>query len=784
MDTSKKPEKSQRIGAPATHAQRPEAATADETVSLQIEGMTCSACVIRVERALRAVEGVEQADVNFATERATVRFGAKRVPQAQLNAAIEGAGYHVSAPPNTRNDGLPVHEAVGTDTDGMEHGRLKTDIKISLALTIPLLVLGMSHGLIPGADGPIGRVVQFALASGVLFGPGFRFFRLAWSAARHRAADMNTLVAIGAGAAYLYSTVAVFLPSLFPHGEHHSPHVYFEASGAILTFVLVGKWLETRAKKRLGDAVAALLALQPKTATRIDAAGDTEVPVAALTPGDLVRVRPGQSIPVDGEVVSGNSAVDEAMLTGESTPVDKAPGDIVYGAALNQDGMLVVRVTRVGAETALAGIVAAVEQAQGSKAPIARLADVVSGIFVPVVIGLAILAAVLWFAFDPSEAALASAVERFVAVLVIACPCALGLATPAAVAVGSGRGAELGILMKGGTALEAASHVNTVFIDKTGTLTAGRPELSEVVTVRGTEAALLNLVATLEHASEHPLARAITRGAEVRGARVTTATDFRNIPGRGVAGVVDGHVMAVGTEAFLSAEGVAVDELVDAAEAAGRTGGTPSFVAIDGLLAGLLVIRDQVAPNARQVVSELKSLGIRVVMLTGDRASTAHFIAAQLGVSEVIAEVSPQMKADAVSEAQALGQIVAMVGDGINDAPALAKADVGVAMGHGSDIAISSADLTLASGRLDALPQALRLAKATMRTIRQNLFWAFIYNVAGIPLAAGALYPLTGWLLSPMIASAAMSLSSVSVLTNSLRLRRFESRLRSPGQQE
>jgi Cu+-exporting ATPase len=586
---------------------------------------------------------------------------------------------------------------------------------------------------------------------------------------------MNTLVALGSGAAYLYSAVGVLAPDLFPHAAHGlKPHIYFEATGAILSFLLVGKWLEARAKKRLGDAVTALLALQPKTATRIDGSREFQVPVSALLPGDQVRVRPGQNIPIDGVVDFGHSSVDESMLTGESRSVDKAPGKPVYGGTLNQDGMITLRVTRVGHETALASIVAAVEEAQGSKAPIAQLADVVSGIFVPVVLVIATLSAVAWYVIDPSATGLATAVERFVAVLVIACPCALGLATPAAVAVGTGRGAQLGILLKGGAALEAASHVDTVFFDKTGTLTAGHPELSDVVVLRGDETVLLSLVASLEHASEHPLARAITRGAERRGASRTSVSNFKNVPGAGVVGLVGGTWVAVGTDAFLRAEGVGTDELLDAAEVAAQAGGTPSFVAVDRQLAGLVVVRDQAAPGAAQVVTDLKNLGIRVVMLTGDRESTARAIAQELGIFEVLAEVSPRQKAAAIAEARAQGQLVAMVGDGINDAPALASADVGIAMGRGSDIAISASDITLASGTLDALPQALRLARATMRTIRQNLFWAFAYNVAGIPLAAGALYYVTGWLLSPVIASAAMSLSSVSVLANSLRLRRFE----------
>ncbi|MGN6106104.1 MAG: copper-translocating P-type ATPase, partial [Kofleriaceae bacterium] len=618
--------------------------------------------------------------------------------------------------------------------------------------------------------------LQLALATPVMFGPGRRFLRLAWAALRHRTADMNTLVSIGALAAWGYSTFALLVPRAFPHAEHGVlPHLYFEAAAAIVTFVLLGKLLETRARKRLSDAVRGLIALVPRTARVVTRDGtERDVGVEALAVGDLVLVRPGERIPTDGEVMRGTSAVDESMLTGESLPVDKQPGAPVFGGTLNQSGALTFRVTRTGGDTALARIVEAVEQAQGSRAPIARLADVVSAYFVPIVIGIATVALVAWFAIDPGTGGLAVAVERFVAVLVIACPCALGLATPAAVAVGTGRGAELGILVKGGAVLEAASRVDTVLLDKTGTVTEGKPTLTDVVDASGRgELALLALVGSVERQSEHPIAQAIVNGAIARGAALDEASAFAMVVGAGVEGRVQGTQVRIGTRAWLQAAGISTAPLDDTAEQLAAKGRTPSYVALDGALAGLVAIADRPAPAARRAIAELKEAGIEVAMVTGDREGTARAVAAELGIERVFAEVRPEDKARIVAEQRARGRTVAMVGDGINDAPALAGAHVGIAIGTGTYIAVAAADIALLRGGIESLPRALRLARSTLRTIRQNLFWAFIYNLVGIPIAAGALYPLTGWLLSPILASAAMSLSSVSVLLNSLRLRRF-----------
>jgi Cu+-exporting ATPase len=690
-----------------------------------------------------------------------------------LARAVEDAGYGVARAP--REDAAGETRDPQEEAAEREHLVLRRDLLIAAALTVPLLVLGMSHGRLPGVEEQTGRWIQLVLASHVLLGPGRRFLRLAWSAARHRAADMNTLVSLGTLAAWGYSVVAVVAPGVFPHtAGQHVPHVYFEAVGAIITFVLLGKWLETRSRRRLADAVRGLVALVPRVAHRITDAGERDVPVGEVRVGDRIAVRPGERIPADGEVEAGASSVDESMLTGESLPVDKGPGAAVVGGTVNQAGALTVRVTRTGRATVLAQIVEAVEKAQGSRAPIARVADRVSAVFVPVVVAIALVAFAVWLAIDPTEAGLAAAVERFVAVLVIACPCALGLATPAAVAVGTGRGAELGILVKGGAALESASRVDVVLLDKTGTLTEGQPTLTDVVDVDGRwSPSLLGLVASAEAASEHPVARAIVDGAAARGATTMPAHGFLSRPGGGVEATVGRQKVRVGTRDWLLEAGVDAAPLEATAQQLAERGRTPSFVAIDGHLAGLVAVADRPRSGASDAVQALRRMGIEVAMVTGDRRATALAIAAELGIDRVIAEVLPDGKAAVVAAERARGRTVAMVGDGVNDAPALAAAHVGIAVGTGTDVAVAAADIALLRGGIVSLPTALQLARQTLRTIRRNLFWAFVYNVVGIPVAAGALYGATGWLLSPVLASAAMSLSSVSVLASSLRLRRF-----------
>jgi Cu+-exporting ATPase len=768
----------------------------DEVVDVGIVGMTCAACVGRVEKALAAVPGLSRATVNLATSRATVTIDPSVATGPMLVEAVRKAGYEVAGAESFLGDRAPIASrgasrpsAADTarameEAEATEDRVIRRSLILAVALTVPLLVLAMSHGAIPGTGGAVGTWIQFALATPVVFGPGRRFLRLAWAAARHGTADMNTLVSVGVLAAWTQSLVATVAPQLFPHAGHGmEPHVYYEAAAAIVTFVLLGKWMESRARRRLSDAVRGLVSLVPPVARRLRTAGEVEeeIPVAALAPGDLLRVRPGERVPTDGEITDGTSAIDESMLTGESLPVDKRVGDAVYGGTLNQAGSIVMRVTRTGGETALARIIEAVEQAQGSRAPIARLADRVSAVFVPVVFAIAAVTFVVWAAIDPSSVGIATAIERFVAVLVIACPCALGLATPAAVAVGTGRGAELGILVKGGAALEAASRVDTVLLDKTGTLTTGHPVLTDIVTLdaQRDETEILSLVASVEAMSEHPVARSIVDGARQRGAVARPAADFVAEAGAGVSARVaspgreEGRAVRIGTRRWLEAGAIDADALEPTALALAERGRTPVFVAVDGVAVAVIAVADRPAEGARAVVAALKRQGIEVAMLTGDRLGTARAIAAELGIDRVIAEVRPEDKARVVAEERARGRIVAMVGDGINDAPALAGAHVGIAIGTGTDIAVAAADVALIKGGITALPRALHLARATLRTIRQNLFWAFVYNIVGIPIAAGALYASTGWLLSPVLASAAMSLSSVSVLANSLLLRRF-----------
>jgi Cu+-exporting ATPase len=732
--------------------------------------MTCAACVRRVEKALLAVPGVSEASVNLIQHQGTVVFDRAVVGRSTLIAVIEGAGYQVpdqQVGPSAQDRARAVEESEEREQQG-----LRRDLLVAGCLTAPLLVLGMSHGMIPGLGGAVGNGAQLALATGVLGGPGWRFLRLGAAAVRRRSADMNTLIGLGALSAYGYSTVALLAPRLFPHGEHVHPPLYFEAAGSIISFVLLGKLLEARARRRLSDAVRGLVGLQPPTARRVDrkTGEESEVPATALRPGDRVRVRPGERVPTDGEVIEGNSTVDEALLTGESMPADKAPGAEVHGGTMNLTGALLLRVTRAGGDTALARIVEAVEQAQGSKAPIARLADEVSGVFVPVVVGIALLTLLVWLLAGAGPSV---AIERFVAVLVIACPCALGLATPAAVAVGAGRGAELGVLVKGGAALEAASRVDLVLLDKTGTLTSGHPHLTDAITAPGHEEdALLGLVASVEQGSAHPVARALAAGARQRGAVAAPTEGFREAPGQGVEASVGGELVRIGLASWLAEIGVDTAPLEAEARRLAAAGRTPSFVAAGGRLAGLVAVADEATDEAREVVARLKADGVTVVMATGDRPETAQAVAAAVGIDEVHAASRPADKARLVAAWQAEGRVVAMVGDGINDAPALAGADVGVAIGQGADLAVAAADITLLRG-LRGLPVALGLGRATLGVIRRNLFWASVYNALGVPLAAGVFYPFTGWQLSPVVASAAMALSSASVLASSLALRRF-----------
>ena len=658
---------------------------------------------------------------------------------------------------------------------------MRRRFRISLALTVPVFALGMSE-MIPGqpVQGLVSNralnVLQLLLAAPVVLWGGWPFFVRGWSSILHRTLNMFTLIAMGTGAAFAFSVFAVLFPGLIPHGfAGHAGRipVYFEAAAVITTLVLMGQVLELRARQATGGAIKALLGLAPRTARRIVAEDrEEEVPLASVQVGDLLRIRPGEKVPVDGIVVSGRSAVDESMVTGEPIPVEKTEADAVIGATLNQTGSIVIRAERVGRDTLLAQIVQLVGRAQRSRAPIQRLADVVASWFVPIVIAIAVVAAVVWGLAGP-EPRLANALLSAVAVLIIACPCALGLATPMSIMVATGRGAQEGVLVRDAEALELLDKADVLVVDKTGTLTEGRPRLASVIPANGhDEAAVLEAAAAVERGSEHPLAAAIVAGADERGIRPRTASGFSSRTGLGVAGEIDGARVVLGDERLIRDEGVALGDLEGEAERLRQEGHTVVFVAVAGKVSGLLAVVDPVKGSTPRALQNLAAEGLRIVMLTGDHATTAGAVARRLGIAEFEAGVLPDRKSEVVKRLQAEGHLVAMAGDGINDAPALAQADVGIAMGTGTDIAMESASITLVKGDLGGIVKARRLSRATLRNIRQNLFFAFVYNALGVPIAAGALYPVFGLLLSPMIASAAMSLSSVSVIANALRLRR------------
>ena len=742
-----------------------------ETSVFMVDGMTCASCVARVEKALSEVEGVSKADVNLATEKVTVTYDPRETGFKQMAEAVEAAGYGLRIP-KAGEEGIDRER----ERRAEELRSLKIKLIYSAVSALAIMVLSMGRTVIPGFNTLSDRVfffILFVLATPVQFGPGMTFYKGAWRAARHGTTDMNTLIAVGTTAAYLYSLIATFFPS-FISGTGLELAVYYDASAMIITLILLGRYLEAKAKGRASEAIRRLLDLQARTARVIREGEETEVPIEEVMVGDTVVVRPGEKIPVDGIVTEGRTSVDESMLTGESLPIEKNQGDEVTGATVNGTGFFRFEVTRVGGDTVLAQIIKLVEEAQGSKAPIQRLADKVASIFVPVVIGIAVVTFLAWLLAGP-EPSFNFALLTFVSVLVIACPCALGLATPTAIMVGTGKGAELGILIKGGEVLEQAGKLDVVVFDKTGTLTWGRPVVTDVVPTDGRdENELLALAASVEQGSEHPLAETIVEEARSRGLILHRLKDFQALPGKGVVADLHGDQVKLGNAAFMHDAGVDLRDLEATAEEFSREGKTIVYLLNGGQMQGFMAVSDTVKPTAKQTVEALKEMGLEVGMISGDRRSTAEAVAREVGVDRVLAEVLPADKAEEVSRIQAEGKVVAMVGDGINDAPALAQADIGIAIGTGTDVALEASDITLISDDLRKVATAIKLSQRTLRTIKQNLFWAFFYNVIGIPIAAGILYPLWGILLSPMIAAAAMAFSSVSVVTNSLRLRRFE----------
>ena len=830
-------------------------------VTLSITGMTCAACVAHVEEALREVPGVQAARVNLATERAQVDLADNPVDIETMVHAVEEAGYGArtytatlllsDAPPDVRpadveaavralpgvraaridmdlrtltadyyasvverEDIQSLVEGLGWLTRGFEEAEefdqhalakeaeadsLRQKFWVALAGGVVAMAF-MFYGLVPGLrDIPEQYVnyLLFALATPVQFWAGWQFYTGAWSALRHKTSNMNTLIAVGTTAAYLYSVAVTFFPSAFEslHAQHahaffgHSTGTYYETAMFIIAFILLGRYLEARARGKASDAIKKLMGLQAKTARVLRNGQEMEIPVEQVVPGDVVTIRPGEKLPVDGIVVEGRSSVDESMLTGESIPAEKNAGDEVFGATINRTGAFKFKATKVGRQTALAQIVRMVEEAQGSKAPIQKLADLVSSVFVPVVVFIALATFAFWLFVGP-EPALTYATLNMVAVLIIACPCALGLATPTALMVGIGKGAENGILIRSGDALEQAHKLDTIVLDKTGTITLGEPVVTDVIALNGfTEQQVLAAAASAERNSEHPLAEAILAQARDRAVAIEEPKSFEALPGHGVAAQVNGTHVLLGNLRLMERFDIRVDGLGDRAATLASDGKTPMLIAIDGKAAGIVAVQDPIKPGAREAVERLQRDGLKVVMLTGDNRRTAEAIARQVGIDEVRAEVLPEDKAHEVAILMGEGRTVAMVGDGINDAPALAEAHIGIAIGTGTDVAIAASDITLISGDLKGVATAIEISKSTMRTIKQNLFWAFFYNIILVPIAAGALFFLLPRVpdalqfilgqrgfLNPMLAAAAMAVSSVTVVSNSLRLKRFKAR--------
>ena len=746
-----------------------------ENTTLKLRGMSCASCANNIEDAIRFVPGVEACSVNFGAEQATVTYDAGKTDLAEIQEAVNAAGY--SAQPMQDDVLAPEDDAERRERQA-ENRKLTRKVWFS-GIVSAILVIGS----LPAMTGlPIPFLpmwlhnpwLQLVLTAPVLLWAGSSFFVNAWKALKRHTATMDTLVAVGTGTAYLYSLFPTFFPEWFT-AQGLNPDVYFEAASVIIALLLVGRLLENRAKGQTSEAIRKLMGLQAKTARVIRNGQEVDILIAEVMLGDIILVRPGERIPVDGEIVEGSSTIDEAMVTGESFAVKKQSGDEVIGATINKMGSFKFRATRIGKDTFLAQIVKLVQQAQGSKAPIQRLADQVTGWFVPAVIAIAILTFIVWFNVMGN---VTMALVNTVGVLIIACPCALGLATPTSIMVGTGKGAENGILIKGADSLELAHKLQTIVLDKTGTITQGKPTVTDFVTVNGTansnELNLLHLSASIERNSEHPLAEAVVQYAQSQGAELTNAQEFEAIAGSGVQGFVEGRWVQIGTHRWMNELGIDTNALQQQWDKLEYLGKTVIWIAVDGKAEAIMGIADAVKPSSVNAIRALQKMGLEVVMLTGDNQRTADVIAREVGIERIFAEVRPDQKVATIETIQSEGKIVAMVGDGINDAPALAQADVGIAIGTGTDVAIAASDITLISGDLQSIVTAIQLSRATIRNIKQNLFFAFIYNVAGIPIAAGILYPVFGWLLSPIIAGAAMAFSSVSVVTNALRLRNFQ----------
>ena len=735
--------------------------------TFKVEGMTCSACANRVERVTQKIEGVELAVVNFATEKLTIKLDADVASYGQVKAAVEKAGFQLVSEEDTIKGEEKKHD---------EASKLLIRFIISLIFAVPLLIISMGHMVgmpLPHLIDPMMNPFNFGIVQLILTLPvvmaGYKFYQVGIKNLIQLSPNMDSLIAIGTLTAFFYSVFGIY--KITQGDASYAMHLYFESAAVILTLITLGKYLEAVSKGKTSQAIKALMGLAPKTATIERNGRELEVPIEEVVVGDLVLVKPGEKLPVDGEVIEGSTAIDESMLTGESIPVEKTVGSLVIGASINKTGFIKYKATKVGRDTALSQIVKLVEDAQGSKAPIAKMADIISAYFVPIVIGLAILSSVAWLLAGETGV---FALSIFISVLVIACPCALGLATPTAIMVGTGKGAEYGVLIKGGEALETTHKLSTLIFDKTGTITEGKPKVTDIVTTNLSEEQLLIYAASAEKGSEHPLGEAIVRAAIDRGYQLCELQSFNAIPGHGIEVSIQGKQILLGNKKLMIEKTIDVSSLSETSDQLAYDGKTPMYMAIDGQLAGIIAVADTVKESSKKAIETLHQMGIKVAMITGDNQKTADAIARQVGIDLVLAEVLPADKANEVKKLQETGVKVGMVGDGINDAPALAQADIGIAIGSGTDVAIESADIVLMKSDLMDVSTAIKLSKATIRNIKENLFWAFAYNVLGIPVAMGLLHLFGGPLLNPMIAAAAMSLSSVSVLLNALRLRRFK----------